>query len=359
MTKGAVGTSGGLRIWMASRWRSCVRAIVAGSLVAAIFPVSAQALSFRRLAPSTVAFASDGTRYAAWQVTTSSPIVVLDTRSGRQVLYGQAGCSLMSEEGAFGPPAAAGRFLMVCPGSIALLDAATGVATRLPKPAGPLDGEWREVGARYVEGNADPHDCSLSPKEAGEGDTCLALYDIASGALSYRRESQVPDLDRAGAPPVCRPLRGGLGSERNNSAIGEFAYSQGLLVGLNVGRSRLRLTRCRGRETVLAAGGQAENLDLAAGLLTWDTAHPGNSSLVGVDEAAIDRGTLWTYALATHRRRGWRLPREATLFYSRTLHAVLGHSAHAGNTLFWIAAATVNGSPTPNVETATVFAAKL
>jgi hypothetical protein len=45
---------------------------------------TALASSFRLPAPSVAAFASDGARYAAWQVTKSSPIVVLDTRSGRR-----------------------------------------------------------------------------------------------------------------------------------------------------------------------------------------------------------------------------------------------------------------------------------
>jgi hypothetical protein len=335
------------------------RALVAGVLAVTALPAGALASSFRQLAPSTVAFASDGARYAAWQVVRGSPVVVLDTHSAKQSSYEETGCSLVSEEGAFGPPAAAGHFLLGCGEASALLDATTGVATPLPKPAGQLDGEWREIGARYVEGNADPADCSASSKELHEEDACLALYDIATGALSYRRQSQAPDLDRAGAPPVCNALRGRLLAERNNSAIGEFAYSQGLLVTLGSDGKKVRLSRCRGQSKDLASRRKAENLDLAGGLLTWDTARAGNSAPVGTEERVIDHGALWSYEAATGRRREWQLPRETTRFYSHRVRAVLGRSAHAGKTLFWIAAATVNGSPSPSVETSAVYVAQM
>jgi hypothetical protein len=340
------------------------------ALVACVPPASAAGAAgspFRRVAPSTVAFASDGTRYAAWQVTADSPVVVLDTRSGRQVSYAD-GCSLASEQGAPGPPAAAGRFLATCAGGVSLLSAATGAVTALPQPAGPYDGEWREVGTRYVEGNADLHDCAHSAKEVREesryegGSVCIALYEIATGALSYRPGSQVPDLDSPGAPSVCRAQRGRLLSARRSLAIGEFAYSQGLLVTLNNAKNRVSIGGCHGRQTVLAAGGEAENLDLAGGLLSWDTAHAGVSPPVGiggVEERVIYHGTLWSYEPATRRRRGCQLPRETTSLPNRNIHAVLGRSAHAGKTLFWIAAATVNGDETRTVETSSVYAARL
>ena len=364
MTRDAIGLAGSALL----RWRRTAGSVllVAG-LAAVVLPVPALASSFRRLAPSTVAFASDGTRYAAWQVTADSPVVVLDTRSGRQVSYAD-GCSLASEQGAPGPPATAGRFLATCAGGVSLLNAATGAVTPLPQPAGPYDGEWREVGTRYVEGNADPHDCSHSAKEVREesryegGSVCIALYDIATGALSYRSGSQVPDLDGSGAPSVCRAQRGRLLSARRNLAIGEFAYRQGLLVTLNNAKNRVSISGCHGRQTLLAAGGEAENLDLAGGLLTWDTAHAGVSPPVqsgSVEERVIYHGTLWSYEPATRRRRGWQLPRETTLLPNRKIHAVLGRSAHAGKTLFWIAAATVNGGETRTVETSSVYAARL
>ena len=73
--------------------------------------IAASTAPFRRVAASTVTFASDGTGYVAWQVSEGAPVVVLDTRTGgRQRFRATAGCTLADEEARnFGSPAAAGR----------------------------------------------------------------------------------------------------------------------------------------------------------------------------------------------------------------------------------------------------------
>src|SRR3984885_13733478 len=62
----------------------------------------AQASHLRQLARSTTSFASDGGRYAAWQLTPASPIVVLDTLTGSRDTIAPAGCELMRGQGEYG-----------------------------------------------------------------------------------------------------------------------------------------------------------------------------------------------------------------------------------------------------------------
>ena len=75
----------------------------------------AVASPLRQLASGTVAFASDGTRFVAWQTAGDEQIVVLDTLTGlRQQITPPAGCKL-HDEAEDGEPvigAAAGRFLL-------------------------------------------------------------------------------------------------------------------------------------------------------------------------------------------------------------------------------------------------------
>jgi hypothetical protein len=125
----------------------------------------AQASRLRQLAGSTTSFATDGVRYAAWQVDPAAPIVVLDTLNGSRRELKTPGCVLDSGEGSYAT-AAAGRFLLNCPDEAsvqALLDVRTGKTTLLPK-----DGEssgWYRVGTRYVMG-------------------VNKIYDIATGATT-------------------------------------------------------------------------------------------------------------------------------------------------------------------------------
>src|SRR6266566_5968517 len=91
-----------------------------------------------KLASSTVAFATDGERYAAWQAQGNPNIVLLDTRAGTQrSIESPAGCEL-HDEAEDGEPiesAAAGRFLLRCRegATQALLDVHSGRSIALPK----------------------------------------------------------------------------------------------------------------------------------------------------------------------------------------------------------------------------------
>jgi hypothetical protein len=65
--------------WRGGRWLRTL--IIFAAMVGALSP-PALASGVRQLARSTIAFSSDGVRYAAWQVRAGGPIVVLDTRTG-------------------------------------------------------------------------------------------------------------------------------------------------------------------------------------------------------------------------------------------------------------------------------------
>jgi hypothetical protein len=349
---------------MRSARRLVVTTLIALSLACAVAD-TAIASPFRRLVRSTVAFATDGTRYAAWQVTKISPVIVLDTRSGKQRSF--AGCSIEGEEErSAGQLAAAGRFLAGCEGGTVLLNGATGAKTRLPEPP---QGEWRAVGARYAEGSADRHACGHSrseeQKEArGEGEselTCIALYSIASGVVSYRPESQVPDLDRAGAPDVCSALRTKLFARgRFDSSAGGFAFGEDTLVeSVKRGEASgngIRIRRCDGHSKTISAVAEPRDLFLLDGLLTWDTGHAGADLNAG--GASTRRGRLWSYQTSTGRRDSLPLP-QTTIIASRELHGVFGYSAHAGRTLFWIAATKADIGKGVTVEASAIYAATL
>lgn len=348
-------------------WPSVVVAAAIALSLATASTATALASSFRLLAPEVVVFVSDGARYAAWQVAKASPIVVFDTRSGRRKSY--PGCSIDNEEEerSAGLVAAAGRFLVGCGQSSALLAAATGARTQLPQPP---SGEWRAIGTRYVEGiainKACRHSASEGRKEAHGGSelTCIALYDIATGAVSYRPESQVPELDRPGAPAVCAAFRPKLLAEgRFNSNPGGFAFGEELLAETvrhgQMPVKRIRVKRCHGRSRVISTASEPRDLFLVGGLLTWDTGHAGTDVYAEDEGEDTHHGRLWSYQTATHRRHSLPLPQTRTMVASRKVHGVFGYSSHAGKTLFWIAASFVNGDKGLNVETSAVYAAKL
>jgi hypothetical protein len=98
----------------------------------------AQASYLRQLASGTVAFSSDGTRYAAWQLRGDEQIVVFDTSTGqRRQITPPPGCKLY-DEAQDGEPiisAAAGRFLLTCEegDAQALLDVRSGETVLLPE----------------------------------------------------------------------------------------------------------------------------------------------------------------------------------------------------------------------------------
>ena len=328
------------------------------------FSADARTSPLRRIAPSVVAFATDGTRYAAWQATQSSPIVVLDTQTGKQKAY--AGCSLANEEEEQGPIAGAGRFVVRCGAAPErLLDVRAGIETPLPTPN---VGEWGVAGTRYVEAlgrerySPELHDCALSASEVRMQAACIPLYDVATGAVSYRRPSQPPDIDRPGAPPICRALRGKLLHAEARLSARQFAYHDGVLAEtVRYGEApikRIRLTGCRGRTKLISTAPEPENLIVADGLLSWDTGHQATVDHEGED---IRSGRVWTYQLATGGRRSLALPAVNTLSVEGKIRGVLGYSSHAGRTLFWIAATRIvqEGKGGPTLAASAVYAAKL
>src|SRR5436853_5047277 len=79
-----------------TRWCGGALALIGAVLLTGA--ASAQASKFRRLTPSVVAFASDGTRYVAWETHLGAPIAVFDTRTGHQAMHAlPRGCRLARE----------------------------------------------------------------------------------------------------------------------------------------------------------------------------------------------------------------------------------------------------------------------
>src|ERR1039458_5432198 len=69
------------------RGRRLTAAVVGLAVMCLALPSAASATSavpLRRLVASTVTFASDGSRYVAWQTRVGAPVVVFDTRTGAQ-----------------------------------------------------------------------------------------------------------------------------------------------------------------------------------------------------------------------------------------------------------------------------------
>ncbi|HWX74345.1 MAG TPA: hypothetical protein VNZ05_03510, partial [Solirubrobacteraceae bacterium] len=118
------------------------------ALVLLLAAPSAAASKLRRLVPNVVAFASDDTRYIAWESPGQKAVFVLDTRTGHRLAF-KVGCALSDKTAA-----ASGRFLLECPKEQALLDVHTGKVTPLPTPPPREIGEygpiWEGVGSRYV-----------------------------------------------------------------------------------------------------------------------------------------------------------------------------------------------------------------
>jgi hypothetical protein len=349
----------------------------------------AQASRLRELVRSTTSFASDGARYAAWQLHAGAPIVVLDTLTGsRQMIVTPAGCELMGEQGEYGEPsttAADGRFLLDCetPAHVQsqeVLDLGTpGTFVMLPNGAGfARSRPWTALGTRYVQGTAAPEECSHG---AGEHEPCIALFDLATGAVSYRPPSQVLNLDLPGAPQICPVLRASLRAQLRYGVLPEqFAFGDGVFARPTANGHNIRIERCNGRSTLLRGpsepaaqpGGvrpsEPRSFDLGAGLLTWDTAHNANGA--EMNEQSNAHGTLSSYRLSTGRRQTWKLPPLALIGAPDIdgsgpeveSPGVYGYSTHTANTVFWIATRTVKAAAVTSaliVETSSVYAAPL
>lgn len=338
---------------------------------------AAQASKLRLLAPGVTSFASDGTRYVAWEGRPTGAIFVLDTRSGqRRTIH--ARCALEDRA-----PASSGRFLLQCSASTAieesaLLDVRTDRITVLPTASYREDGlhgtVWQGVGRHYVIGGTGVHARCGRPRRHED---CLALFDISTGVVSEVPESRVPDVDRVGAPPLCSALRekvrhlsqGELVSDYGPLiALGSyFSYREGLLArpeGLLKREipdfvKHLIVDRCHGPSMLVPAHAERRepnggwHPELSGGTLTWDTA-PNNIWAVNLweqqEEARASRrqagppGTLVSYNLHTHATNTWALPvlklRLTVEFFRPLIHQVsgtFGYSAHTDREVFWIA----------------------
>jgi hypothetical protein len=260
----------------------------------------------------------------------------------------------------YGWPAAAGRFLVACGiRQRLLLIATSGATTSLPAYTGPYEDGWESVGTRYVVGNADSRLCPRL--RSGAEQVCRAIYDIATGAVSHRPRSQLPDLDSIGAPPICARLRKKVVmAEEQSPAGGEFAYHGGILIKAGGRAGELRLEHCQGRVTILGGPGEPENFDPRAGLLTWDTGQPAEDF---AHEEHAGSGWLFSYAFATHRRRHWALPRTSLSGEEGGLptSGFFGYATHTQTMVFWIAARSCHELRGGGCETETfsVYAAPL
>lgn len=313
--------------------------LATGAIVALLLGGGVRAASvsgLRQLVPRVVRFVSDGEGYVAWQVSDGSPVTIFDTLSTgrRKEVALPSGCRLREETSSgevvtysTASAANAGRFLIECANRQALLDAATGALTPLPSRIG-----WGAVGQRYVEGDARNASCARSDIEVERNVGCIALYDIGTGAVTYRSEKLFAELDRPGAPPICVRLRADLLAP----LVEEFDFSDGLFVTRASVDEGVRYEGCRGRVTVLTERGPTENFDARGGLLTWDTGATVQSG------NARHGGKLLSYEFASKKRHSWVLPVRPV--YAEVLKPELvatgayGYSSHTKNMVFWIAA---------------------
>jgi hypothetical protein len=344
----------------------------------------AQASPLRQLARSTTSFASDGGRYAAWQVTPASPIVVLDTLTDHEREMKMPGCVLADAERTEATAVTevtdgGGRFLLSCLKVQRLLDVQT--ETSIPLPEG---NTWTRVGTRYLEAR-EPGKCSPPARYCVR----VAFFDIATGIVSNRLlryaeptyELERADLDRSGAPQewVCRTLRHAMLTSLTYGILGEqLAYSSGVFAHISYDYRNVLVERCNGHATFLPGPSvfegpgihrsQPRSFELSDGLLTWDTAHNANGA--EMNEQSNAHGTLSSYRLSTGRRQTWKLPPLALLGAPNIdgsgpeveSPGVYGYSTHTANTVFWIATRTVKGAALTSaliVETSSVYAASV
>jgi hypothetical protein len=186
-------------------------------------PAATAARGWRDIARGVKAFLTDGVRYAAWQ-RPGSPITVLDTFTGRtRELAPQ--CEPVDAD--------RGRLLLDCERQQALIDIRSGSVTQLPS-LGELSA-WSALGLDYVGGKAaSGTHCGERPTH----DECLALYDIATGAVVSVPKLRISDLDRPGAPPLCQADRERLLALAHGEGFEAFDYIGGYERGSWRRRSR-------------------------------------------------------------------------------------------------------------------------
>ena len=315
-----------LRAWGAS-------AMLAVPIALAALPASAESRAVVRIGgTATVAFAADGSRYAAWQESGSAAIVVFDARTSRKrPLTVPSGCLLASDESEFSEEVVArarsGRFLLDCGSAQAALDVENGSLQSLP--ALPNRYQWEEVGSRYAAGPTG--ECAYNQ--------CVAVVDLATKRVSVRHESAIPDLDRPGAPStqVCPALRRRVATALVASSPAPYAYAGGLFVHAAKRSGYIEIDRCKRAPTLIPGRGEPRDFDLRDGLLTWDT---GYGSSVAPNEESAHSSILGAYQLATGSHRTWALPRLAVAEEPPGPRTI-GYSEHAGRTVFWVATRSV------------------
>jgi hypothetical protein len=323
--------------WLAYGWTLTVVLVMLGAVTS-----GAVASPLRRLAASTVAFASDGTRFVAWQNRGDEQIVVLDSLTGlRKQITPPAGCTLHdeAEEGEPVISAAAGRFLLKCDEGTAqaLLDVQTGKSVLLPRIS-----DWYRLGSRYVMGVNE-------------------IYDIATGASA--RLTRPADLDTPGASTdvVCPAVRRLLIHNPWQGLRRAYAFQGDLFAQGSGKHGNVQIDHCHRRPTILGGrggetfgNGKPQDFDLRGGLLSWDT---GSAATDYIPPEPQFRGSLDAYDLGSHRRRRWPLPRLPVTVAGEKVKGTYGYSTHTANTVFWIATRTLVGEKVPSVETSSVYAA--
>jgi hypothetical protein len=325
---------------------------------------AASTRSVRRLVASSVSFASDGSRYVAWQTRKPGLITVLDTlRGSRRTILPPGGCELASqaEDGEPETVAAAGRFLLVCgPNHLqqAVLDVRTSVSTGLPSGA---YFSWSRLGSAFVEGQAIGSDCAQAGREPTE---CVALYSLSTGAVSVHQSSPAIDLDRSGPKAVCSRLNRAAIEARLNPSF--HGYRDGLAAHDARNGHDVSLEHCSGRTRTIPNSGVPRDFDLRGPVITWDTANgteahaeysPPNARGAEHLKRSLFAAELISYDLRTHAKHAWKLPRlPVSGGETEVPPSIWGFSTHTANMVFWIATRTLSGS---TVRTFSIYAARL
>jgi hypothetical protein len=335
------------------------------AIVAAVATSAASAAptpSVRRIVASSVSFASDGSRYVAWQTRRPGPITVLDTLHGaRHTIPAPSGCELASqaEDGEPETVAATGRFLLVCgPNHLqqAVLDARTSVSTGLP---GGAYFSWSRLGSAFAEGQAVGPDCAQAGREPAE---CVALYSLSTGAVSARQASPAFDLDQSGPKSVCSRLNRAAIQARVNPSF--HGYRDGLAARDARDGHDVSLERCNGSTRTIRNSGVPRDFDLRGAVITWDTANgtearaeysPANARGAQHLKRSLFAAELTGYDLRTHARHVWKLPRlPVSGGETEVPPSIWGFSTHTATMVFWIATRTLSGS---TVRTFSIYGA--